>query len=147
MRNPLVVIAPPDHPLSRRQGRIPLWRLAQEVFVMREPGSGTRAAMERFFEEQGLQLKAGMEMTRNEAIKLAVRAGMGLGLGIVSRHTLELELETRRLTILEVEAFPIERRWYLVHHRGKELSPSARAFQEFLLGEGLAECQCLEWAV
>jgi LysR family transcriptional regulator, low CO2-responsive transcriptional regulator len=144
MRNPLVVIAPPEHPLVG-QGRISLQRLAEETFVMREPGSGTRAAMERFFEEQGLHLKAGMEMTRNEAIKLAVRAGMGLA--IVSRHSLELELETKRLAILEVDAFPIERKWYLVHHRGKELSPSARAFQQFLLGEGLAECQCLEWAV
>ncbi len=144
MRNPLVVIAPPEHPLVG-QGRISLRRLAEEIFVMREQGSGTRAAMERFFEEQNLTLRAGMEMTRNEAIKLAVRAGMGLA--VVSRHSLELELETRRLAILDVESFPVERRWFLVHRRGKELSPSARAFQQFLLGEGLAECRSLEWAV
>ena len=128
--NPLVVIAPPDHPLAR-QRKIPFERLQEETFVVREPGSGTRIAMERFFSERGVTLTTGMEMTSNEAIKQAV--GAGLGLGIVSIHTLELELESRRLTILDADAFPILRHWYLVHRKGKRLSPVAQAFQAFVL--------------
>jgi DNA-binding transcriptional LysR family regulator len=132
MENPLVVIAPPDHPLAGERG-IPLSRLAGEVFVMREAGSGTRLAMERFFSEHGISLRHGMQMTRNEAIKQSVRAG--LGLSVVSLHTIELELETRRLVILDVEGFPIERQWYLVYRRGKRLSPPARAFRDFVVAE------------
>ena len=103
MQNPLVVVAPANHPLSGEM-QISLERLAQEIFVMREPGSGTRQAMERFFLEHQLTIRQGMQMTRNEAIKQAVRAG--LGLGIVSAHTIELELETGRLVMLDVEKFP-----------------------------------------
>ena len=132
MENPLVVIAPPDHPLAGERG-IPLSRLASEVFVMRESGSGTRLAMERFFAEQGISPRHGMQMTRNEAIKQSVRAG--LGLSVVSLHTIELELETRRLVILDVEGFPIERQWHLVYRRGKRLSPPARAFRDFVVAE------------
>jgi len=132
MENPLVIIAPPDHPLAGQKA-IPLDRLRGEVFVAREQQSGTRIAMERFFQERGIQLKTGMEMTSNSAIKHAVEAG--LGLGIVSIHTLELELEAGRLVILDAEGFPIQRHWYLVTGRGKRLSPVAQAFFDFLMGE------------
>ena len=85
MENPLVVIAAPDHPLAKAS-RIPLERLEAETFISRETGSGTRMAAERFFEEAGTRLKTVMEMSSNEAIKQAVQAG--LGLGVVSIHTL-----------------------------------------------------------
>lgn len=133
MDNPLVVIAPPDHPLSRGKD-IPIEALQQETFVVRESGSGTRIAMERFFSEQGVHLTTGMEMTSNEAIKQAVEAG--LGLGIVSIHTLTLELETGRLAILDAHSFPILRHWYIVHRQGKRLSPAAQAFRQYVLTEG-----------
>jgi len=132
MDNPLVVIAPPDHLLAHKK-ELSIESLKDEVFVVREQGSGTRIAMERFFHERGIQLETGMEMTSNEAIKQAVEAG--LGLGIVSIHTLELELETRRLVILNVKGFPILRHWYLVHRRGKRLSPVAEAFRRFVLNQ------------
>jgi len=132
MENPLVIIASPSHPLARMK-KIPLARIQQETFVVREQGSGTRIAMERFFAEQGVQLSTGMEMSSNEAIKQAVQAG--LGLGIVSIHTLELELETRRLQVLDVESFPILRHWYVVHRQGKRLSPVAQIFKEFVIKE------------
>lgn len=131
MENPLVVIAPPNHELAGVSEQIPLDRIKDEKFVIREMESGTRIAMERFFNQQGLQLNAGMEMTSNEAIKHAVEAG--LGLGIASVHTLEQELELNRLTILNVEQFPILRHWYIVHSKRKRLSPVAQAFQQFLL--------------
>ena len=132
MDNPLVVVAPPDHPLAG-QRNLPLARLAQEVFVMREPGSGTRQAMDRFFTDRGIAFQRGMQMTRNEAIKQSVRAG--LGLSVVSLHTIELELATGKLVVLDVVGFPIQRQWHLVYRRGKRLSPSARAFRQFVLNE------------
>lgn len=100
---------------------------------MREPGSGTRQAMDRFFTDQGIAFQSGMQMTRNEAIKQSVRAGLGLSL--VSLHTIELELATGKLVVLDVVGLPIQRQWYLVYRRGKRLSPSARAFRQFVLTE------------
>ena len=132
MDNPLVVIASPDHPLASSHN-ISMERLQEETFIMREPGSGTRIAMERFFADQGANLATGMEMSSNEAIKQAVQAG--LGLGIVSLHTLEMELDMKRLVVLDVEAFPILRQWFIVHRKGKRLSPLAQAFKKFVLDE------------
>ncbi len=132
MDNPLVVIAAPDHPFARRK-HIPLTELQGETFVVREAVSGTRIAMERFFNEKGIHLTTGMVMTSNEAIQQAVQAG--LGLGIVSLHTLELELQTHHLVVLDVESFPIMRQWYVVHRKGKRLSPITQAFKDFVLKE------------
>jgi len=141
MENPLVVIAPPGHPLARER-KIQLPRLAQETFIVREQGSGTRSAMERFFVEHNLKLSTGMEMSTNEAIKQAVQAGMGLG--VVSIHTITLELETKRLVVLDVESFPILRHWYVVHRKGKRLSVVAQAFKEFLLQEAAQVMQTVK---
>jgi len=137
MENQLVIIAPTNHPLANARA-IPLERIQQETFLVREQGSGTRIAMERFFTEQSIQLTTGTEMSTNEAIKQAVQAGMGLG--ILSLHTISLELETGRLAVLDVQSFPIRRHWYVVHRQGKRLSALAQAFKEFLLNEaaGLA---------
>ena len=132
MENPLVVIAPPDHPLSKLR-RIPVKRLGQETFLLREPGSGTRGAMERFFAAHQISINRGMETDTNEAIKQAVQAGMGLG--IMSLHTAELELLTNRLKVLDVQDFPIIRHWHVVHRNNKRLSSVAQAFREFLLKE------------
>jgi DNA-binding transcriptional LysR family regulator len=132
MDNPLVVIARAGHPLADQRA-IPMSRLADELFVVRERGSGTRIAMEKSFAEQGRSLRSGMEMSSNEAIKQAVEAG--LGLGIVSLHTLELELATGRIVLLDVEGFPILRQWHVVHRREKRLSPVAQAFKDFVFAE------------
>jgi len=132
MQNPLVITARPDHPLAQ-MSRIPLSRLEEETFILRERGSGTRNAVERFFSERGVKLNTSMEMSRNEAIKHAVMAG--LGLGIFSLHTLEFELALDRIAILSVEGFPIMKEWYLVHRSGKRLSPIAQAFHDFVLNE------------
>jgi DNA-binding transcriptional LysR family regulator len=125
-----VVIAPPAHPLARKK-RIPVQELAAESFLVREAGSGTRGAMERFFAAKGLEIRTSMEMSSNEAIKQAVQAG--LGLGILSLQTLEMELALKRLAVLKVEGFPIMRHWYIVHRTDKRLSPVAQAFKTFLL--------------
>ena len=132
MENPLVVVAPPSHPLSKKLN-ITVKRLAQEVFLVREPGSGTRSAMERFFKQHGVRINTGMETDTTEAIKQAVQAGMGLG--IMSQHTAELELETGRLKVLDVQGFPIVRYWHVVNRKNKRLSAVAQAFRDFLLQE------------
>lgn len=132
IENPLVVIAPPDHPLCKEKN-IPVNRLAKEVFLVRESGSGTRGAMERFFAAHEVKINKGMEADTTEAIKQAVQAGMGLG--IMSQHTAELELETNRLKILDVQGFPILRYWHVVNRKNKRLSGVANAFREFLLKE------------
>jgi len=132
MDNPLVMIAAPDHPLTQRQ-QIPLAELQNQTFLVRERGSGTRIAMERCFQEQQLLLSTGMEMNTDEAIKQGVQAG--LGLGIVSWHTLRLELELGRLVMLSVDSFPILRHWYIVHRQGRRLSAVAEAFRSLVLAE------------
>lgn len=132
MENPLVVVAPPAHPLCQERN-IPVKRLANETFLVRESGSGTRSAMERFFAAHKIKINKGMETDTTEAIKQAVQAGMGLG--IMSQHTAELELETGRLKILDVQGFPIIRYWHVVNRKNKRLSGVANAFKEFLLKE------------
>ena len=95
----------------------------------------TRAAMERYFAEHGVGFRPGCEVGTNEAIKQAVRAG--LGLGVVPAQTIELELQTRCLVVLPVAGFPIVRQWYVVHRSQKRLSAAAATFRELLLGLNL----------
>ena len=136
MSNPLIAIAAPDHPLLVSR-RITLTDIAEQRLIMREPGSGTRNAIERVFREQGIEPVSRTEMTSNEAIKQVVEAG--LGIAIVSLHTVELELSVGRLVEVPVESFPILRKWYIAQRMNKRLSPAAQAFKEFVLSEGRAQ--------
>ena len=130
MDNPLVVIAATSHPLAG-VADIPLTRMVEEPLVGREPGSGTRGALEAFLTEHGLAFTPAMEMNKNEAIKQAAEAG--LGLGVVSLHTIQAELTSGQLCILDVQGFPLKRQWYLVQREGKRLSPVAEAFAQYVL--------------
>jgi DNA-binding transcriptional LysR family regulator len=130
--NPLVVIAATSHPLARVAG-IPLQRLAEEPLVSREQGSGTRGALEKFLAEHGLSYTPAMEMNKNEAIKQAVEAG--LGVGVVSLYTVQAELASGQLCVLDIEGFPLQRQWYMVQREGKRLSPAAQAFAQLVLKE------------
>ncbi len=132
-RNPHVIIAAPDHPLAGGR-RVPLARLAEETFIVREPGSGTRLAMQKYFEEQQVACRVGMEMASNETIKQAVMAGMGVS--FLSRHTVDLELKTGRLAVLDVRGTPVIRQWHVAHLANKRLSPTAAAFKQFVLTHG-----------
>lgn len=129
-RHPHVIIAAPDHPLASRR-RIKPEELAEETFLIREEGSGTRLAMESFFDEVGVQPQRGMVMGSNETIKQAVIAG--LGLGFISLHTLALELKAGELAVLDVKGMPLMRTWYAAHLRNKNLSPATAAFKEFIV--------------
>ncbi len=132
MQNPLVVIASPAHMLARVK-KIQAPQLATETFLLREQGSGTRGVVERFFASHQLELPAHMSMDTNEAIKQSVQAGIGIG--IISRHSIELELETNRLVILDVAGFPIVRNWHIVYRKDKRLSIAALEFEKYLLLE------------
>lgn len=129
LENPLVVLASVNHPLVNEKG-ITLKRIAEERFLSREPGSGTRTATERFFKDQGLNLKIRMELGSNEAIKQAIIGG--LGIAVLSRHTLALDAPTGQLAVLDVQGFPLNRHWYYVYPAGKQLSVVAQAFLQYL---------------
>jgi len=128
--NELVLIAAPTHRLAGCK-QVAFTELAREHFLLREEGSGTRAALERIFQEAGLPLQVSMHMGNNSAIKQGVIADLGIAL--ISRVAIDLELETQRLVILDVEGFPVMRQWRLVHLKGKSLSATAHAFKLFLL--------------
>lgn len=129
LENLLVVLAPINHPLAGKK-RIPLARLAEEPFLLREPGSGTRMAAERLFAEQGVTMKVRMELGSNEAIKQAIVGG--LGISVLSRHTLALDAPLGQLAILDVEGFPIQRHWYVAYPAGKQLTIVAKTFLDYL---------------
>lgn len=133
--HPLVFIAAPDHPLAGRK-QVAAKLLNDETFLIREPGSGTRATMERFFADAGIAPRHVLEMVGNETIKQAVMAG--LGLAFISSHTVSLECEVGRLVRLPVAGTPVVRRWFVVHRAEKELLPVAETFRAFLLAEAPA---------
>jgi DNA-binding transcriptional LysR family regulator len=129
LANPLVAVASPEHVLVG-QNRVTLARLAEEVFLLREEGSGTRAAVEEVFEVAGIPLKVGMVLGHVEAIKRAVAAN--LGVSVLSELAVKREVQYRTLAILDVEYFPIQRRWYIARLAERPLSASADVFIEFL---------------
>ena len=133
--HPLVFVGPPAHPLLKI-GHAPVLALEGYAFIVREQGSGTRAAMEAFFAEHRFEPRITMEMSSNETIKQAVMAGMGLS--FVSLHTVGLEVRTGLLCILDVEGTPIMRTWNIVRLQSKLLSPAAEAFRYFIIERGEA---------
>ncbi len=130
--NEIVVVAPPRHRLAGA-GPVAIRRLAEEKFLVREAGSGTRKAAERVFAGAGVSIRPYMELGSSEAIKQGVMAG--LGISVLSRRNIGRELAAGTIVELDVEGFPISRRWYAVHMKGKELSLAARSFLGFILKE------------
>ena len=129
LENPLVVIAPAGHPLTRRR-RLKLAEMTSEPLVSREAGSGTRAAAEQAFAAQGIEWLPRMALGSNEAVKHAVRAG--LGLAVLSRHTLAPAPATEGLAVLSVAGFPLRRQWHLVWRQDRTLSLPARTLLDDL---------------
>ncbi len=131
--NPLGIVAAPDHPLTRRK-RLPFSALADYGFVVREQGSGTRAAMERLFAQNEVPLKVVMEMPSNESIKQAVMAGMGLS--FLSLRTVRHELAGGYIALPDVSGMPMMGNWFVTHLSQRKLSPAAKAFKAFLIEQG-----------
>jgi DNA-binding transcriptional LysR family regulator len=131
--HPQVLITAPDHAFTR-QDLVPPQALAREVLIVREPGSGTRAALEDYLRSHRIQPMLMMEVPNDEAIRHAVMAGMGIGLA--SRHAIGLELAHQLIAMPRVQGLPMMRRWHLVTGSGKTLSPAAEAFRTFMLDRG-----------
>ena len=132
MDNPLVIIAPPGHRLAKMKS-MSLKQMEKETFLTRETGSGTRGAMHRFFKQHKVKLTTGMEMGSLEGIKQGVQAELGLGL--VPKGAIEIELQLKKLVILNIKGLPIKRHWHVVLHQGKRLSAAADAFKALLVDE------------
>jgi LysR family transcriptional regulator for metE and metH len=131
--HPHVIVAPPDSPLARR-GRLRLADLGDQTFLLRERGSGTRILVQALFRDAGLSPPPGMEIGSNETIKQAVIAGLGIAL--ISAHTIAHEVRDGRLVVLDVEGLPVVRQWFVVKRREKRLLPAAAALWEFLARAG-----------
>jgi DNA-binding transcriptional LysR family regulator len=132
--HPLVIIGPPEHPLAKTRD-ISKERIAQENFLIREPGSGTRISLEIFLSEfPGRLDDLGVEMGSNETIKQAVMAG--LGIAFISAHTIASEVESGRLVILDVAGMPIRRQWFAVVRSDRSMSPTMETFRDFLMRNG-----------
>jgi len=131
--HPSVIIAAADHRLGG-EARLPPAALEHEPFVVREDGSGTKAMADQFFENVGFSPQAVMTSSSNEMIKQAVIAGMGLAL--ISQHTVSLELALGLLITLPVEGFPLMRSWYIVQRRTLPLLPVQARLRSFLIEVG-----------
>lgn len=142
LANPLVVLANHDHPLAN-QKNIPIQVLAEQPFITRESGSGTRSYVQKLFDTHRITPKVKMELASNEAIKQAIAGG--LGISILSRHTIALEGASGQIAILDVEHFPILCHWYVVHPMGKQLSVVAQTFLEYLQTEGKQIAEDTSW--
>ena len=132
LNNILGIVAPTDHPLANKKN-IAVAELVNHRFLNREIGSGTRHVFDQLLEKHGVQIEPYMELGSSEALKQAVMAG--LGITVLSLHSVQLELEVNKLTVLDVEGFPLKRRWYAVHLKGRKLSLVARTFLDFILEE------------
>lgn len=132
LSNPLVAIAPENHPLAG-SSRVSLAQLAREPFLMREQGSGTRYAIDQFLRKQQLKLNVKMTIESNEAIKHAVMSG--LGVSILSAHTLTFGGKAG-LVELKVDKLPITTSWHMVWPKNKSLSPVADQFLQYVHAEG-----------
>lgn len=130
--NPLIVVANHKHRLSN-QKNIDITNLNDEPFIMREKGSGTREAVLSLFKENQVSVKVKLELGSNEAIKQAIAGG--LGISVLSEHCLVSEGQFSELTILDIQHFPIERRWYVASLTEKKLSIIAQTFLDYLLEE------------
>jgi DNA-binding transcriptional LysR family regulator len=132
LNNIIGIVAPPDHPLANKKN-ITIEELAKQRFLIREIGSGTRHVFDQLLKQHGVKIEPYMELGSSEAIKQAVMAG--LGIAVLSLHSVQLERDVNKLTVLDVEGFPLKRRWYAVHLKGRKLSLVARTFLDFILEE------------
>ncbi|WP_272125902.1 LysR substrate-binding domain-containing protein [Spirulina sp. CS-785/01] len=132
--NPLVVIARSDHPLAQQKQPISLQTLSQSSLILHEPNSLTRKAVERLFHYHNIPLRLQLELGSNEAIKEAV--SLGLGVSILSLHTINLNELKNSFTLLKVEQFPLEQKWAIAYSEPTALSLLSETFFEFLQQEG-----------
>ncbi len=131
--HPQVIIAAPDHLLSK-QKKVKLTELSNESFLLREPGSGTRQMADQLLTDVGMDPQSALEFGSNETIKQAVMAGLGIAL--ISSHTVAAELKDNRLTTLNIDGLPDDRFWFIVRNAKKHLLPSSQALWDLFVESG-----------
>jgi len=131
--HPHIIVGAPDHPLINQKD-LKLKEMEEESFLVREEGSGTRLVMLRLFEEAGISPRFGMEVGNNESVKQAVMAGLGVAL--ISAHTVAAEINDGRLKAFDIGGLPVIRRWLVVRHSNVELAPAADALFQFFVDSG-----------
>lgn len=131
--HPQVIIAAPDHPMAGKK-KVKLQDLADETFLLREPGSGTRGMADQLLAEAGLDPQSASEFGSNETIKQAVIAGLGIAL--ISSHTVAAEIQDNRLTTLNIDGLPDDRYWFVVRNKQKRLLPSSQALWDLFVESG-----------
>ena len=142
VENPMIVIAPREHPLAIEKA-IPISRLMKEKFLIREPGSSTLKEIEKFIYDNKINIRPHMILGGNEAIKQGVIGG--LGISILSRFTSALELKMGILSELNVVGFPLEGQWYVAYPSNKNLAPVVQTFIDYIHNDGGAIArQCLQ---
>jgi DNA-binding transcriptional LysR family regulator len=139
LKNPLQLIAPADHWAVNQPG-LTLAQLKNQRFLIREPGSATRLMFESWLSSQGMDLSNTMQIESNEAIRLSV--GSGLGLSVISAHTLQQNQEG--IAVLPVAGFPLESHWYLVRRKDRRLPHAAKQFVNYM-AEHLQDCVESQW--
>jgi LysR family transcriptional regulator, low CO2-responsive transcriptional regulator len=133
--HPHVLVTAIDHPFTQMES-VSAQAVAEEGFIVREPNSGTRAALDEYMRNYHMTPRIVMQMSSNEAIKQAVMAGMGIS--VLSRHTVGLELDHHLIAAPDAEGLPVMRRWHVVNNLAKTLSPAAESFRYFILERGEA---------
>ena len=131
--HPQVIIAAPDHALANRK-KVELKDLAGEPFLLREAGSGTREMADQLLAGSGLNTQSASEFGSNETIKQAVMAGLGVAL--ISSHTVAAELSDHRLAALNIDGLPKDRFWFIVRNEKKRLLPSSQALWDLFVESG-----------
>jgi len=132
LNNPIVAVAPPDHPLCTLDS-LRLQDLEPHTLLVREQGSGTRKACEEYFKEKRVHFTQTLEVASADAQRECVIAGLGIAL--LTRHALNMELATGVLRELPVEELPLYRSWCVVQAKAKRQSPVALAFVAFIRSE------------
>lgn len=132
-KHPQIIIAAPDNEFASKQA-ISFSELKDQTFLLREAGSGTRSVIDDLFSKNHFLPSAGVEFGSNETIKQAVMAGMGIAL--ISAHTVAAELEAKRLISLRIKGLPINKKWFVVKHKNKRLLPSSKALWDFFAHSG-----------
>lgn len=131
--HPHVIICAPDHRLAGAIS-IDLAALGGETFLVREPGSGTRTLMERYFADHQIAARIGMEIASNETIKQAVMAG--LGMAFISGHVIAAEVADGRIVVVQVKGLPLLREWFVIRRPERALLPAAARMYAFLSEQG-----------
>jgi DNA-binding transcriptional LysR family regulator len=130
-KDELVLAIPTSYYLPKKE-KSPFAILKGIPFIMREDGSGTRIAIERFLNQKGIDinnLNVVAELGSTEAVRQAIINGIGVS--ILSKRAIEVELKAGLIKVVSFDKKPMWRDFYLVYPKGETLSPLAKAFLEF----------------